>query len=378
MKIEHVTVSNREAALRGMRNPLNSWAKSTPDADIELGRKLSAAGPVHGKFLRMITITCDITAPLYWWKEFDTYKVGTVANSCSTMHTLLNKPFEISDFETDDIYSIYMKEDTINTLNSFRAQYFEYRQSGDEETAKKYWRTIIAMLPSAYLQKRTVLFNYEVMRRIAHDRAGHKLKEWQFFIDIMREELPLYKEFILGEKDDSNSEVKKTLLDSKEIDYIVYDQRAFSKLISEGTLEYVPDANIFTTRDTGNRLDSIEEAFKKKTFNEICAGFGLLPVKDDIQKKAITNDPINPAHYKDHCSVECIDAMVIAFGAWETAYFCMCNAFKYLWRHKYKNGREDLKKAIWYLDKAEELEGDDDKIDEFRKTVEKYMKEEEK
>lgn len=339
MKIGHVTVGNLEAALRGMRNPLNSWAKSTPDADIELGRKLSAAGPVHGKFLRMITITCDITAPLYWWKEFDTYKVGTVANSCSTMHTLLNKPFELSDFESDDIYSLYMKDDTIIILNSLRAHYFEYWQSGDEETAKKYWRTIIAMLPSAYLQKRTVMLNYEVMRRIAHDRAGHKLKEWAFFIATMREELPLYKEFVLGETDDGNT--------------------------------------FTTTRDTGNRLDSIEEDFKKKTFNEIRAGFGLPPVKDDIQKKIITNDPINPAHYKDHCSVECIDAMVIAFGAWDTTYFCMGNAFKYLWRHKYKNGQEDLKKAIWYLDKAEELGGYEDKIDEFRKTVEKYMKEEE-
>lgn len=198
MVIENIVTTNFEAALRGMRNPMNSWAKSTPISDIELGRKLSAAGPTHGKFLRMITITCDITAPLYWWKEFDTYKVGTVANSCSTMHTLMNKPFEIDDFETYDTINTSGYNMIVDDLNSLRDVYLICKERNDEKHAKLYWRTIISMLPSGYLQKRTVMLNYEVMRRIVKDRTGHKLIEWSWFIDTMERELPFYDQFILG------------------------------------------------------------------------------------------------------------------------------------------------------------------------------------
>lgn len=201
MKIEKIEISNLEAALRGMRNPMNSWEKSTPSADIELGRKLSAAGPTHGKFLRMITVTCDITAPLYWWKEFDTYKVGTVANSCSTMHTLMNKEFTMEDFEVPADLIIYVTyyERIISILNDLRESYMICKQRGYTTDMRIYWEAIISMLPSGYLQKRTVMLNYEVVRRIVKDRTGHKLKEWHVFIDTMEQELPFYSQFILGE-----------------------------------------------------------------------------------------------------------------------------------------------------------------------------------
>ena len=206
MVIENIVTTNFEAALRGMRNPMSSWAKSTPISDIELGRKLAAAGPTHGKFLRMITITCDITAPLYWWKEFDTYKVGTIANSCSTMHTLMNKPFEIDDFETYDTINTSGYNMIVDELNSLRDVYLICKERNDEKHAKLYWRTIVSMLPSGYLQKRTVMLNYEVVRRIVQDRTGHKLFEWSLFIDTMERELPFYDQFILskpfGEDDD--------------------------------------------------------------------------------------------------------------------------------------------------------------------------------
>lgn len=391
MEITNIEVSGMEAALRGMRNPLNSWAKSTPEADVELGRKLASAGATHGKFLRMITITCDITAPLYWWKEFDTYKVGTVANSCSTMHTLMSKPFEISDFELDNTYPACGKfiSDVIDTLNDLRNDYIDMRQRGYKQAEEAYWRTVITMLPSGYLQRRTVLLNYEVMRRIVIDRTGHKLQEWKIFIDSMKEELPYWDEFILGKTGEEcmKESVKKSFISVKEC--LEDNAEKFnSKYACENRVnglqaalnhidEVVKSFNNFNNSILGKTGEEcLEEELKKKTLNEIRTGFRLPPVKGDIQKEFISNDPINPAHYKDHCSIECIEAMEIAFGEWETGYFCLGNAFKYLWRHKYKNGQEDLKKAIWYLDKAEELGGDEEKIDALRKTVEKYNNEE--
>lgn len=365
MVINMINVTGMEAALRGMRNPMNSWSKSNEKADIELGAKLAAAGPTHGKFLRMITVTCDITAPLYWWKEFDTYKVGTVANSCSTMHTLMNKPFEISDFETDDIYLLFMKEDIINTLNSLRAHYFEYRQSGDEEKAKKYWRTIIAMLPSAYLQKRTVMLNYEVLRRIVKDRSGHKLKEWKHFIEAMSS-LPYYTEFILGKTGEECLEENANAY--KEVFNTI-------PIITKS----ITNPNKWGTELVACLTGMADDA--KNIANEFADSLrsnNRLEVVEPSETPVTKNDPINPSHYKDHCSIECIEAMEIAFGGWETGYFCLGNAFKYLWRHKHKNGQEDLEKSIWYLDKAEKLGADPEKINDIRGFVEKYMKEEEK
>lgn len=209
-----------EAAIRGMRNPMNSWDKSDSqwdmekdeerslepegerieinqwndsytvgEADLSLMKKLAAAGSDHGKFLRMITVTVDVTAPLYWWKEFDTYKVGTVANSCSTMHKIHAKKFEREDFSTDHLIP-RMKEVldvTIANLNACRGNYLETND-------KKWWWQMIQLLPSSYNQKRTVQLNYAVLKNIYHARKNHKLDEWHTFCSWI-EQLP-YSELI--------------------------------------------------------------------------------------------------------------------------------------------------------------------------------------
>ena len=196
-----------KAAIRGMRNPLNSWDKSDscfcPDepccegncavhigpADLALMKKLAAAGNDHGKFLRMITVTVDITAPLYWWKEFDTYKVGTVANSCSTMHKIHAKKFTREDFSTDHLIPRMLEvlDVTIANLNACRGNYLEAQD-------KKWWWQMIQLLPSSYNQKRTVQMNYAVLKNFYRSRKNHKLDEWHVVCDWV-ERLP-YSELI--------------------------------------------------------------------------------------------------------------------------------------------------------------------------------------
>lgn len=222
IKIENTEVYGWEAAIRGMRNPMNSWDRSDsvycddngcslcdnsekckgetvlwgyPDLnyciglrDMELMHKLYTGGPVHAKYLRMITVTVDITAPLYWWKEFDTYKVGTVANSCSTMHKIHAKAFELDDFSTEHLLmeNNFLLEEIIEALNEERQNYL---YSGD----KAHWWQMIQLLPSSYNQKRTVQLNYEVLMNIYKWRKNHKLDEWHAFC-AWAEELPYFKE----------------------------------------------------------------------------------------------------------------------------------------------------------------------------------------
>ena len=248
LKIENVEVMGWEHAIRGMRNPMNSWEKSdsgickggesgigcencanydscehTYDHSWQLGKadhdlmmRLAAGGPTHAKYRRMIAVYVDITAPLYWWKEFDTYKVGTVANSCSTMHKIAAKEFTLEDFshehliehesddykgfsevqicEEDDIY-MCPPEDIlrliIDNLNTNRKAYLETKDN-------KYWWQMIQLLPSSYNQKRTVMLNYEVLAGIYPMRKNHKLDEWVEFCKWI-ETLP-YPEIIVGEK----------------------------------------------------------------------------------------------------------------------------------------------------------------------------------
>lgn len=191
IKFENTEVCGIRHAIRGMRNAMNSWKKSDSYASIiyntfELGEndkvlamKLSKAGTDHRKFLRMITVYADITAPLYWWKEFDTYKVGTTANSCSTMHKLTAKEFTIEDFSFEDCDK-WTKDVVcsciINALNMNRLKYLETKD-------KKLWRQMIQLLPTSYNQKRTVMLNYEVLANIYKSRQGHKLTEWHEFIE---------------------------------------------------------------------------------------------------------------------------------------------------------------------------------------------------
>ena len=208
IKFEHTDIVGWEAAIRGMRNPMNSWEKS--DSECEIGRvinigkndwdlmnRLRNAGTDHRKFMRMITVYVDITAPLYWWKEFDTYKVGTVANSCSTMHKIADKEFTFSDFSCEHIGNVPNKDVsyyraldyTIMVLNDARQKYLETHD-------KAYWWQIIQLLPSSYNQKRTVMLNYEVLANIYKSRNNHKLDEWRDFCNWI-EELP-HSELITG------------------------------------------------------------------------------------------------------------------------------------------------------------------------------------
>ena len=229
IKLEKTEVWGFKHAVRGMRNPLNSWDKSDStectlvdkkcgvcesnhegrcydgfiigNNDLNLMKKLRSTGSDHGKFMRMIMVSVDINAPLYWWKEFDTYKVGTVANSCSTMHKIHSKPIELSDFSIDN----FVIED--NDLELELNDYFYnvvadcevLRKKFIETKDKKYWRGLIQLLPTSYNQLRTVTLNYEVLRNIYHARKNHKLNEWHEFCDWV-ESLPYAESLIIGEE----------------------------------------------------------------------------------------------------------------------------------------------------------------------------------
>ena len=232
LKIESTEVMGWEAAIRGMRNPMNSWEKSDSrfgcgndneyfcdncsssfhctslkktynigPNDLDLMTRLRNAGTDHRKFMRMITVYLDITAPLYWWKEFDTYKVGTVTNSCSTMHKIADKEFTIDDFSIEhlnddrsaEVSNLEWFEHLITHLNRDRKRFIETKD-------KQYWWQLIQLLPSSYNQRRTVMLNYEVLANIYKSRRNHKLDEWHTFCDWI-ERLP-YSELITGNKEE--------------------------------------------------------------------------------------------------------------------------------------------------------------------------------
>lgn len=192
IEITQVEVMGFKHAIRGMRNPLNSWDKSDSsdsnigDNDKALMERLSKAGTDHRKFMRMITVYLDINAPLYWWKEFDTYKVGTVANSCSTMHKIQAKEFVTEDFSFDHLNEASIEKvvkPTLEMLNQYRLLFIDTKD-------KDYWWQMIQLLPSSYNQKRTVSLNYEVLANIYKSRKLHKLDEWRVFCKWI-ESLPL-------------------------------------------------------------------------------------------------------------------------------------------------------------------------------------------
>lgn len=224
IEIENAEVTGWEAAIRGMRNPMNSWEKSDSQYiaprggvrlplvysvgsnDRALMMKLCKAGADHRKFMRMVAVHLDIIAPLYWWKEFDTYKVGTVANSCSTMHKIADKEFTLEDFSCEHLlgkavqYNGYVPtsvlECTIGALNEFRKLYLESKN-------KVFWWQMIQLLPSSYNQRRTVMLNYEVLANIYKSRRNHKLDEWRELCNWI-EDLP-YSELITGELDGTDN-----------------------------------------------------------------------------------------------------------------------------------------------------------------------------
>ena len=230
IKIEKTDVYGWESAIRGMRNPMNSWDMSDSEFSIEnnvkegrfkqsvelgvndlkLMRCLSKAGDDHGKFLRMINVTVDITAPLYWWKEASTYRVGVTMNSCSTMHKLTSKEFELEDFShehlTEGLLDAVLKP-TIAVLNTAREAYLKYDELNEKDpegwdkgiTCKKdIWWHMIQLLPSSYNQKRTVQLNYQVLKSMYFARKNHKLDEWREFCEWC-ESLPYFKDIVIQE-----------------------------------------------------------------------------------------------------------------------------------------------------------------------------------
>jgi len=210
IKVENIDVWGFEHAVRGMRNPMNSWDKSdsewriyTPEYphlseakyeigknDLDLMKRLYKAGTEHRKYLRQIFVSMDITAPLYWWKEMDTYKIGTVANSCSTMHKIAAKEFELDDFSHEHLLPISesVLDTVIRELNSFRGLYLTHKD-------KEHWWQMIQLLPSSYNQKRTVTMNYENVVTMIRQRTGHKLDEWREFVALLHG-LPYVAEII--------------------------------------------------------------------------------------------------------------------------------------------------------------------------------------
>ena len=225
IKFEHTEVVGWQGAIRGMRNPMNSWDKSdsgkiywngtwyTLDPvirsyftdygmnlligpnDADLMKRLRNAGTDHRKFMRMITVYVDITAPLYWWKEFDTYKVGTVANSCSTMHKIADKEFTMEDFSCEhlDESSLHLLKEVIDSLNYWRIRYIQFEDDpsiliNHGMTKKDVWWQMIQLLPSSYNQRRTVMMNYEVLANIYKSRMNHKLDEWAEHNSLLKKE----------------------------------------------------------------------------------------------------------------------------------------------------------------------------------------------
>lgn len=230
IEITNIDVYGFETSIRGMRSPMNSWDKSDSvftglpingfvigNNDLKLMKTLSKAGPDHGKFLRMINVTCDINAPLYWWKEYDTYKVGTVANSCSTMHKIHVKEFTFDDFSHEHLYTTLGESyeamdcltDIIDCLNKYRKLHLETKDKLQRQDLtvderkhvanqnKFWWWQMIQLLPSSYNQKRTVQLNYQVLKNMYNARKLHKLDEWRAFC-AWCETLPYFKEICLG------------------------------------------------------------------------------------------------------------------------------------------------------------------------------------
>jgi hypothetical protein len=203
IKLERDSVMNLENAIRGARNPLNSWDRMDSsydeegnyklgEKDLDLAKRLCKAGTDHRKFMRQIFVSVDITAPLYWWKEYDTYKVGTTANSTSTMHKIHSKPFELQDFSVD-----HMDEETQKVMGDIITHLEVLRGHFNETKDKTKWYSMIQLLPSSYNQMRTCSFTYENVRNMYHARKHHKLQEWHVFCEWV-ESLPYAKELLMS------------------------------------------------------------------------------------------------------------------------------------------------------------------------------------
>lgn len=326
LKFENTDVYGFKHALRGMRNPMNSWDKADSSMfyeekecdecphnteegcagascpaelkviigknDLKLAQSLIKAGSEHRKFLRQIQVGIDLTAPIYFWKQYDTYKVGTVTNSCSTMHKITSKEFTFNDFSYEHLIprAVNALQNTINELNYWREVYLLGEQDIPPKD-KEVWYQMIQLLPSSYNQKRTVTLDYENIYSMIHQRQHHKLDEWS-------------KDFIAWAR----------------------------------SLPYANELLFYGLDDT------------EKSEASVSATTTPVPVESTTQFDAVSK----PSHYAAG-DIECIDAMIAAYGSEAVKDFCKCNAFKYQWRFDKKNGEEDIKKAQWYQNKLMEL-----------------------
>lgn len=269
IKLENTVTPSPEqwqATIRGTRNPMNSWGKSDSqfwpghmrigENDLDLMKRLIKAGTDHSKFMRFLPVMVDITAPLYWYKEFDTYKVGTVANSCSTMHKIQAKEFALDDFSCEhlDIRTKSLLEEIIKALNDYRKLYIEYNPDDFEikgcPSKKDIWWQMIQLLPSSYNQKRTVMLNYAVLRNIYHARAGHKLDEWQQFREWI-ESLPYSELITMDSVPKSNKDKIADLSEILKSDKLI--REAFCGSVASALYE-IPDGVDLSVQEIAERI----------------------------------------------------------------------------------------------------------------------------
>lgn len=269
IKLENTVTPSPEqwkATIRGTRNPMNSWGKSDSQFwpghmrigvnDLDLMKRLIKAGTDHSKFMRFLPVMVDITAPLYWWKEFDTYKVGTVANSCSTMHKIQAQEFTLDDFSCEhlDIRTKALLEEIIKALNDYRELYIEYNPDDFEikgcPSKKDIWWQMIQLLPSSYNQKRTVMLNYAVLRNIYHARAGHKLDEWQQFREWI-ETLPYSELITMDSVPKSNKDKIADLSEILKSDKLI--REAFCGSVASALYE-IPDGVDLSVQESAERI----------------------------------------------------------------------------------------------------------------------------
>lgn len=269
IKIENTVTPSPDqwqATIRGTRNPMNSWDRSDSlfwpghmrigENDLDLMKRLIKAGTDHSKFMRFLPVMVDITAPLYWYKEFDTYKVGTVANSCSTMHKIQAKEFALDDFSCEhlDIRTKSLLEEIIKALNDYRKLYIEYNPDDFEikgcPSKKDIWWQMIQLLPSSYNQKRTVMLNYAVLRNIYHARAGHKLDEWQQFREWI-ESLPYSELITMDSVPKSNKDKIADLSEILKSDKLI--REAFCGSVASALYE-IPDGVDLSVQEVAERI----------------------------------------------------------------------------------------------------------------------------
>lgn len=338
MKFENTEVWGFKHAIRGMRNPKNSWSKSDSifetstdftlgAKDIKLAQTLIKGGSEHRKFLRQIFVSVDITAPLYWYKEFDTYKTGTTANSTSTMHTILNYPITIDSFETDDM-SLPVDPEFLNIIDyceRLRLRIKEKIQNKDsDEDIKAAWKLLIRVLPESWVQTRTITLNYENIYSMIRQRKNHKLNEWS---GLTNDNLVNFISWT------------KTLPYAKELLFLGEEE-----LWDRNKTLVVKDNSV-----TSRALESIHAFIDKEA--------AVITTEYKTKESSSDTDVVNhPPHYTSG-GIECIDAMIAAYGTDVVKDFCLCNNFKYMWRFNKKNGAEDLDKATWYMNKYKELSG---------------------